>query len=118
MTPYVLFYVESPEATAAALETVLGTPAVEVSATFVLVVVNGVRLGLWRRDGVRPTPEGRGESSEIAMAVAAREEVEGHHAAWLAKGLPVLQEPEEMDFGYTATVALPGPLRVRVFHPG
>ncbi|WP_279480981.1 drug:proton antiporter [Aureimonas sp. SK2] len=118
MTPYVLFYVENPTTSAKAIQTLLGAAPVETSPAFVLFVIDGVRLGLWRTADVRPLSQPAGENGEISLEVETREAVNRHHAEWQDHALPILQAPEDKDFGYTATVGLPGPLRLRVFHPG
>ncbi len=117
MIPYLLFYVENPVVSAEAIEALLGHAPVETGPTFVLFVIDGMRLGLWGIGGVRPAPETRGENGEISVEVQTRDDVDRHHAVWRDRGLPILQAPEAMDFGYTATVRLPGPLRLRMFRP-
>ncbi|WP_416356452.1 drug:proton antiporter [Aureimonas phyllosphaerae] len=118
MTPYLLFYVENPADSARAIEALFDLAPVERSPTFVLFVLDGMRLGFWRADGVEPAPQPRGENSELSISVDTREAVDQHHAGWQEKGLAVLQAPTEMDFGYTAVASLPGPFRLRVFRPG
>jgi predicted enzyme related to lactoylglutathione lyase len=77
----------------------------------------GMMLGLWRIDGVAPASTTLGGGGELCAALATREAVDALHADWLARGVPVLQPPTAMDFGYTFTAADPDGHRIRVFHP-
>ncbi len=115
MTHYLLFYVENPLASAEAIEALLGLSPVERAPTFALFVIGATRLGFWTRADIRPTAGEAGENSEFALSLDSRDAVDRQHAEWQARGFSVLQAPEEMEFGYTATVALPGPFRLRVF---
>ena len=74
---------------------------------------SGVMLGLWSRHTVEPaaTPAG---GSEIAVTV---EDVDAVYADWSARGLPIVQEPTDMDFGRTFVALDPDGHRLRVFRP-
>jgi predicted enzyme related to lactoylglutathione lyase len=114
---FFLLYVESPVASAAFYEELLGRPPVESSPTFVLfVLASGVKLGLWARATVEPAAQGRG-GGEIAFAVADTESLHAMHTAWAGRGQTIIQPPTDMDFGRTFTALDPDGHRLRVFVP-
>ncbi|MBB3997457.1 drug:proton antiporter [Aureimonas pseudogalii] len=116
MTPYLLFHVDDPQTTGGALAALLEVEPVEASPGFVLFVLAALKLGLWRREEVLPPAARSGENAEFAMGVDGDAAVDRLHARWQAAGVAILQPPTRLDFGYSLTAALPGPLRVRAFH--
>lgn len=115
---YVLLYVQSPAASAAFYSQLLARNPVESSETFALFVLDGgFKLGLWGRDGVIPKATLMGGGAELCFALADDGEVDAWHARWSAQGMPVLQLPERMDFGYTFVATDPDGHRLRVFAP-
>ena len=117
-SPFVLFHVADPPASARWYARLLDQPAVEASPTFALFALGaGAMLGLWRRDTVQPPAYAAPGASELALAVPGRDAVDSLHARWQALGCTVLQPPTAMDFGYTFTVCDPDGHRVRVFAP-
>lgn len=118
-TPFVLFHVADPQASAQLYAQLLGEPAIESSPTFAMFALgSGAMLGLWRRDTVQPPVVATPGASELALAVTGgRDAVDALHARWQAFGCTVLQTPTAMDFGYTFTVQDHDGHRVRVFAP-
>jgi predicted enzyme related to lactoylglutathione lyase len=117
-TPFTLFYVADPEASARFYAGLLDRPAIEASPTFAMFTLgSGAMLGLWKRDTVAPAARGAPGASELAFAVQGREAVDARHAGWKALGCTVLQSPTVMDFGYTFTAQDPDGHRLRVFAP-
>jgi catechol 2,3-dioxygenase-like lactoylglutathione lyase family enzyme len=114
---FILLYVQSPTTSAAFYTQLLGQPPVEASPTFAMFALeSGVMLGLWSAATVAPaaTPAGGGE---LAFAVESNAAVEARHAVWREAGLPILQAPQTMDFGYTFMAQDPDGHRLRVFAP-
>ena len=115
---FVLLYVESPAASAAFYEKLLGRPPVEASATFALFAMpSGVMLGLWSRHTVEPTATAKGGGGEIAVTLVDAAAVDATHADWSARGLKILQAPTDLDFGRTFVALDPDGHRLRVFSP-
>ncbi len=115
---FILIYVEDVAASEAFYAKVLGRPALESSPTFAMLpAAPGVRLGLWRRDGVAPAANAPG-GGEIAFTVENQAAVEETIARWQALGARIVQPPTQMDFGFTATALDPDGHRLRVFAPG
>lgn len=113
-----ILYVHSPEASAAFYERLLGTAPVETSATFAMFVFpSGLRLGLWARHTVEPATTTAGGGGELTFTVASADLVDATRAQWQEKGLPILQEPTQMDFGRTFVALDPDGHRLRVFCP-
>lgn len=99
---YMLLYVDNPQASGAFYQSLLDCEPVENSPTFVLFVLqSGLKLGLWSRHTAIPAPGAAGGGGEIAIAVDTPQAVDATHAAWSARGLPVLQVPSNVDFGRT-----------------
>jgi predicted enzyme related to lactoylglutathione lyase len=114
---FVLVYVDDVSRSEAFYAAILGRPAIESSPTFAMLPAGaGLRLGLWRRDGVKP-PAGPGAGGEIAFTAGDKAEVDALCAEWRARGVAIAQEPTSMDFGYTFVGLDPDGQRLRVFAP-
>jgi catechol 2,3-dioxygenase-like lactoylglutathione lyase family enzyme len=115
---FVLFYVESPAASAAFYQKLLGRPPVEQSPTFAMFAMNsGVMLGLWSRHTVEPATTTAGGGGEIAVTERDAAAVDKTHVEWKELGLPILQAPTNLDFGRTFVALDPDGHRLRVFYP-
>lgn len=115
---FVILYVDSPAASAVFYADLLGKPPVEASPTFAMFAMeSGVMLGLWSRHTVEPAAIAAGGGAEIAFTAADSTAVQGIHADWSARGLPILQAPTTMDFGHTFVALDPDGHRLRVFAP-
>jgi predicted enzyme related to lactoylglutathione lyase len=111
---FILLYVDSPAASGTFYADLLGKAPVEASPTFVMFALDsGVMLGLWSRHTVEPAANPVG-GSEIAITV---DDVDAVHADWSGRGLPIIQEPTDMDFGRTFVALDPDGHRLRVFQP-
>jgi catechol 2,3-dioxygenase-like lactoylglutathione lyase family enzyme len=97
---YLLLAVANPAKSAELYTKLLGIKPVENSPTFVLYVLpNGVKIGLWIKDEIKPTPKAAG-GVEISFTEDSKDAVLATYAAW--KGLTkIVQEPTQMDFGFT-----------------
>ena len=115
---FVLLYVESPPASAAFYADLLGRPAIETSPTFAMLPLSeGVMLGLWLRNTVEPAATAQAGGSEIAFTVEDAAAVTATFADWKKRGLKIIQQPAQMDFGHTFTATDPDGHRLRVFAP-
>jgi catechol 2,3-dioxygenase-like lactoylglutathione lyase family enzyme len=115
---FTLLYVQDPLASAAFYQRLLGVAPVESSPGFAMFVFGpGWRLGLWKRDDVRPVADAGAGAAELGIEVTSAAEVERTCAAWRALGVTMLQAPTTMDFGHTFTAADPDGHRLRVFAP-
>jgi catechol 2,3-dioxygenase-like lactoylglutathione lyase family enzyme len=111
---YLLLAVRDPLASAELYTRLLGSEPVEKSAGFVLYVLpGGLRVGLWRKDEIEPAPRPAG-GIEISFTEASREAVQATYAEWTGLGLKV-QQPTDMDFGFTFVVEDPDGHRLRPF---
>ena len=112
---YLLLAVRSPQASAKLYTKLLGAEPVESSEAFVLYVLpNGIKIGLWKADEIEPEPKPPG-GIEIAFSETSRDAVQQTYEAWKGLGLEVVQEPTDMDFGFTFVVADPDGHRLRPF---
>ncbi|MFO1034595.1 MAG: VOC family protein [Hyphomicrobiales bacterium] len=112
----ILFYVADPLASAAFYERVLGKPALESSPGFAMFdLPGGVMLGLWNRKGVLPMTPAQPGASELSFHVPGNADVDAMFADWTAKKFKIIQQPQQMDFGYTFTAEDLDGHRLRVF---
>jgi predicted enzyme related to lactoylglutathione lyase len=116
LTPnYLLAAVEDPRRSATLYSQLFGHPPVDVADTFVLYVFpNGTKLGLWKASTMEPKPARPG-GVEIAFSLESREAVLRTYDDWTKLGLRVVQEPTDMDFGFTFVVEDPDGHRLRPF---
>jgi catechol 2,3-dioxygenase-like lactoylglutathione lyase family enzyme len=116
---FVLLYVENLPASSSFYADLLGRPVIESSPTFAMLPLSdGVMLGLWSRKTVEPAATARAGAGEVAFTVEDVAAVTSTFADWKKHGLTILQEPMQMDFGYTFVAADPDGHRLRVFVPG
>ena len=102
---FVLLYVENPPASASFYADLLGRSIVDSSPTFAMLPLSdGVMLGLWSRRTVEPAAAGQAGAGEVAFTVENSAAVEATFADWKQRGLSILQEPVQMDFGTTFVV--------------
>jgi predicted enzyme related to lactoylglutathione lyase len=114
---YLLLAVQEPKRSAELYNQLLDRQPVENSETFVLYVfLNGFKLGLWKASTMEPKPSAPG-GVEISFALESREAVLQAHAAWTQLGLRIVQEPTDMDFGFTFVAEDPDGHRLRPFTP-
>jgi catechol 2,3-dioxygenase-like lactoylglutathione lyase family enzyme len=112
---YLLLAVQNPLASAKLYTQLLGCEPVERSETFVLFVLpTGLKIGLWAAREVQPKPAPPG-GIEISFSEASRDAVQKTYEEWKKLGLKVVQEPTEMDFGFTFVVEDPDGHRLRPF---
>ena len=111
-----LLYVEDPLKSAEFYEKLLNAKPVDASPGFAMFALTPpTMLGLWRRADVLPKATAPTGSNEVGFQVESNDIVEKFFAAAKQIGATVLQEPMQMDFGYTFTVADPDGHRLRVF---
>lgn len=100
---YLLLAVADPTRSAALYTKLLGTEPAQNSPTFVLYVLpNGVKIGLWLKSEIEPLAKPAG-GVEISFTEESKDDVLATYDSWksLAK---VVQEPTQMDFGFTFVV--------------
>ncbi|MFG1280245.1 VOC family protein [Xanthobacter autotrophicus] len=115
-TNNLLLYVADPEASGRFYAGLLGLGAVEVSPTFVLLMLrSGLALGLWKASGVEPVPTASGGGSELGFKVARAADVDATYAAWLTRGARIALPPTDLDFGRSFVALDPDGHRLRVY---
>ena len=113
-----ILYVDNPTASAEFYVNLLDQAPVEASTNFVLFVLNnGLQLGLWSKHTVEPKTAITGGGSELAFAVEDKQAVKQAHQRLSAQGLTILQQPTQMDFGYTFVALDLDGHRLRIFTP-
>src|SRR5450631_3427036 len=104
---YLLLAVKDPRRSAEIYDQLFGVTPVENAATFVLYALpTGLKVGLWAAGGMKPAPRPAG-GVELSFSLPDEKAVRETYAAWTKLGLEVLQEPTQMDFGFTFVVADP-----------
>lgn len=110
-----ILYVADPLASAAFYGPLLGAEPVESAPGFVMFALpSGLRLGLWKRDGVAPPVVAAPGAGELALVA---EDVDALHAAWVARGVRIAQPPVTLEFGRTFTALDPDGHRLRALRP-
>jgi catechol 2,3-dioxygenase-like lactoylglutathione lyase family enzyme len=116
---FVLLYVENPPASAGFYADLLGRAVIDSSPTFAMLpLTDSVMLGLWSRKAVEPAATAQAGAGEVAFTVKDVAAVRSTFADWKKRGLTILQEPVQMDFGHTFVASDPDGHRLRVFVPG
>lgn len=115
----VILYVDAPERSARFYADLLGQPVLDSSPTFAMLpLVPGLALGLWSRHTVAPGAAGATRDVATGEIAFTDPDVDAVHAAWVQRGLAILQPPTDMDFGRAFTALDPDGHRLRVFTPG
>ena len=115
---FFILYVADPLASARFYEKLLERPPLESSPTFAMFALDsGVMLGLWSAATVEPVANPAG-GGEMAFSLENDAAVDAAHARWVNLGLPILQAPARMDFGYTFVAGDPDGHRLRAFAAG
>lgn len=115
---FMLFFVESPAASATFYGMLFGLEPVEISPTFALFALSsGLMLGLWSKHSAEPRPGAGAGGTELGLTVEDYDDVDAAHADWKGRGIAILQPPIDMDFGRTFVALDPDGHRLRVFAP-
>jgi predicted enzyme related to lactoylglutathione lyase len=112
---FFIFFVADPRISVPFYRTVLGREPIEASETFAMFsLANGATLGLWSPTSAAPPAAGAPGCAELCFVMPT---VDATHAAWVERGVPIVQPPTDMDFGRTFTAVDPDGHRIRVFWP-
>lgn len=117
MTPSMtILYVDNPEKICEFYKSLLKKEPFETFPTFALFVLDsGFQLGLLSKHTVEPQADFKGACCEIDFQVESQDKVREIHQLWKQQGLPILQEPVALDFGYTFVASDPDGHRLRVY---
>lgn len=111
----VILYVDNPKTSAAFYADLLYIEPAELSPTFArFELPSGIGLGLWSRHTVQPVPQAGAGGGELAVVV---DDVDVTYADWANRGLRIVQNVTDMDFGRTFVALDPDLHRLRVFKP-
>jgi len=112
---YILLAAANPRRSGALYAKIFGLEPVENSETFVLFVLpSGLKVGLWQAEEMEPKV-GKADGIDISFGEPNYAAVRSTYDVWKGLDLVMLQEPTEMDFGFTFTAADPDGHRLRVF---
>ncbi|KTQ84619.1 drug:proton antiporter [Aureimonas ureilytica] len=112
----ILLYVTDPARSAAFYQSILGRAPVEQSPGFALLPLSeGMMIGLWKREGVQPTPDVAPGGCEIGFKLADDAAVDAAHAEWQAKGARIALAPVDLEFGRSFVALDPDGHRLRVY---
>ena len=88
---------------------------VSSSPGFVLFALPfGAQLGLWKREFVEPAVIQPAGANEICLSCADAADVDATHRKWADQGVSFIQDPVQLQFGYTCTAVDPDGHRIRV----
>ena len=112
-------YVQDLSASTALYTRLLDRAPLESWPEFVMFgLAEGAMLGLWSRDTLTPPAYTQvGCGGELALEVADDAQVRNLYARWSDLRVTVLQEPTQLEFGFSFVVADGEGNRVRVYAP-
>ncbi|MFJ7353439.1 VOC family protein [Phyllobacterium sp. NPDC097923] len=112
----IILYVANAPTSRAFYAALLKREPLEETVNFAMFALDsGLLLGVWAHDKVEPAVTSIGSGSELVFSVDTDSEVEATHKDWAARGLPIVQAPVHMDFGYTFVALDPDGHRLRMF---
>jgi predicted enzyme related to lactoylglutathione lyase len=112
-----LLYVADPLKSAALYANIFGVQPVDRAATFSMFVLpNGLKVGLWAKSDVQPPANAPG-GIEISFTEENNAAVSARSESLQGLGFTIVQQPTDMDFGFTFVAADPDGHRLRVFAP-
>lgn len=110
---FVLLFVDDPLESCVFYSRLFNLKPVEQAPTFALFAfANGVSLGLWSRKTAEPAVNADGGGSEICFS---ENDVDKTYEKWNKLGIPMAQEPTDMDFGRTFVALDPDGHRIRIY---
>lgn len=110
---YVILFAKNPIKSAEFYSDLFQIKPVQKFPTFVLFSLsNGIMFGLWSKYTAEPRVESDPGAMEICFSV---EEVDKVYDFVGQKGVTVVQEPTDMDFGRTFVFLDPDGHRIRIF---
>ena len=114
---FILLYVDDTGRSARFYSELLDRPPINSSEGFAMFEARpGLMLGLWKKDEGAPSANPPG-GFELGIPVAADSDVDRIASDWAARGIPIAQQPEDMDFGRTFTALDPDGHRLRIYRP-
>ena len=109
---FVILFVAHPEKSSAFYSSLFKLTPIETSPTFVLFALpNGIMLGLWSRTTAKPSVLAGAGGCEIAFC---EDDVDAVYADWEKRGIPMTQEPVDMEGGRAFVALDPDGHRIRV----
>ncbi|WCN10895.1 VOC family protein [Marinomonas mediterranea] len=110
-----VLYAESINQSVALYTQLIGLPPVDQSPNFAMFRTNeGLMLGIWQKDQVRPELDKIGCGMEIVFAVESPAQLEQELGKYESLNLSILNPIVEMDFGYSFTALDSDGHRLRV----
>ncbi|KZK87030.1 Glyoxalase-like domain protein [Pseudovibrio sp. Ad13] len=111
----VILYVEDVEKSTKFYTDVLQSSPIERFQEFSLFSLgDDVTLGLQSAQGIDPKPQPSFGGFELSLSDVSREEVDQVYSLWKEKGISIVLEPTDLDFGYTFVATDPDGHRLRV----
>ncbi|KTD10804.1 bleomycin resistance protein [Legionella gratiana] len=112
----VLFYVSNIENSTHFYSELLNVQPIHTEPDYAMFLLKpGLRLGLWSQNSVKPAPTIFGGGSEFAIQVVDEQTIDELFENYQNKNFRMIQEPTNMDFGYTFVTCDPDDHRIRFF---
>ena len=112
---YIVFYVNNPKSSGEFYAKLFEGELQYASDNYTIVMLkNGLKLGFWSNQDVRPQSDGVPGSTELFVTVDDQDAVERYFSLWKQWHVDILQEPTDMGFGYTFLGRCPDGNRLRV----
>lgn len=111
----VILYVKDVDASTEFYKQILGADPVETFEGFAISMLGEtMTLGLQAAEWIEPKAEAHVGGSELSLSDVDRETVDCLYNKWTTKGIAMVLEPTELDFGYTFVATDPDGHRLRV----
>jgi len=118
---FVILYVNDVALSTTFYQDMLGAkPEMEMEGFAMFVTENGQHFGLQARDTAPPAPHLNGIAgggTELGLQLAGDADVNDLHAAWVDRGIDIVETPNAKPFGYTVMAADPDGHRIRAYAP-
>lgn len=112
----IIFYVDSLEKSLVFYAELLGAKPIHAELDYAMFLLKPeLRLGLWAKKTVQPTPTNNPGAAELVFQVNDAKEIDQLYENAHRKHFSILQSPTQMDFGYTFVIADINGHRIRFY---
>lgn len=112
----IILYVQDAVASERFYRELFDLQPIEKSENYAMFAFDsGLLLGLWSKHEVKPATQLSGGGSELAIRVENEHALNAIYESWNKRGMMLIQDITQMDFGLTLMVIDPDQHRIRVY---
>ncbi|MDX6916705.1 VOC family protein [Pectobacterium carotovorum] len=113
----IILYVEDAVTSERFYRELFDLKPVEKSENFAMFAFDsGLLLGVWSKHEVKPVAQLAGGGSELAIRVESEAALNAMYESWKERGITLIQDVTQMDFGLTYVAIDPDQHRIRVYY--